>query len=492
MAGARPGAPGAAEAELLLLQSQALAEEEAAKTRRELLTRFLQDKLSREQQLSSGGLHKLRTLWRSALRHAKDQELRGDIETLSQTFSQVMDCKDGVIEALLRELEEAEEQQSRALRSHLSLTDQLLQLQRCRLGYLEEGFAAQEDHPEAAGVGKLVSGGHGTGHGAGPRQDRPRGHAGLPERPGRHQKQELAGAAVQPPAAGGEAGGAVEADPEGPAELQRGHGAQNGRVQGAAEEVREELPGDRGAVAEAAEAAGHGGGHQGPDRGSRPGERGADPAGPGGEGRGPAAAPGAPQGGDPGGGRGSRRPGHAQLPERGHPQGAAAGGGEGSTHPAPGRDVPQAGDGGGEGAALLPLLAGRGGAAGRPQSPGGDPRGAPGTGRAGLRGAGEVLAEVQQGEAGGEGAGADAGGPGKKEPAAAGAAPAVPGGGLSQPEGAQGPRAPPRHQARATSPEMSPELGRGCARGHQDTAHPKSLQGGVTPPDPILSSAGSS
>ncbi|NWQ66704.1 DRC2 protein, partial [Neopipo cinnamomea] len=143
MAETRPGAPGAAEAELLLLQSQALAEEEAAKARRELLTRFLQDKLSREQQISTGELHTPPTLWRSALRQAKDQELRADIETLSQTFSRVMDCKDGVIEALLRELEEAEEQQSRALRSHLSLTDQLLQLQRCRLGYLEEGFAAQ-------------------------------------------------------------------------------------------------------------------------------------------------------------------------------------------------------------------------------------------------------------------------------------------------------------------------------------------------------------
>ncbi|NWU87560.1 DRC2 protein, partial [Onychorhynchus coronatus] len=143
MAGARPDAPAAAEAELLLLQSQALAEEEAAKARRELLTRFLQEKLSREQHTSAGALRRLRTLWRSALREAKDQELRADIETLSQTFSRVLDCKDGVIEALLRELEEAEEQHSRALRSHLSLIDQLLQLQRCRLGYLEQGFAAQ-------------------------------------------------------------------------------------------------------------------------------------------------------------------------------------------------------------------------------------------------------------------------------------------------------------------------------------------------------------
>ncbi|NXH89270.1 DRC2 protein, partial [Edolisoma coerulescens] len=166
MAGPRSTALSAAEAELLLLQKQALAKEEAAKAKQELLARFLQTKLSREEQSSTCGLHKVRTLWRSAQREAKDQELRQDIEIFSQTFTRVMDCKDGVIEVaaglvgqggcqgtlmtpqktpqgLVRELEEAEEQQNRALRSHLHLTDQLLQLQRCRLGYLEEGFNAQ-------------------------------------------------------------------------------------------------------------------------------------------------------------------------------------------------------------------------------------------------------------------------------------------------------------------------------------------------------------
>ncbi|NXI26200.1 DRC2 protein, partial [Sterrhoptilus dennistouni] len=136
-------APTGAEAELLLMQKQALAEEEAAKTKRELLTRYLQGKLSTEEQSSKWGLHKVRTAWRSVQRKAKDQELRQDIEIFSQTFTRVIDCKDGVIETLVRDLEEAEEQQNRALRSHLHLTDQLLHLQRCRLGYLEEGFNAQ-------------------------------------------------------------------------------------------------------------------------------------------------------------------------------------------------------------------------------------------------------------------------------------------------------------------------------------------------------------
>lgn len=46
---------------------------------------------------------------------------------------------------LVTDLKDAEEQQNRALRSHLHLIDQLLHLQRCRLGYLEEGFNAQVD-----------------------------------------------------------------------------------------------------------------------------------------------------------------------------------------------------------------------------------------------------------------------------------------------------------------------------------------------------------
>ncbi|XP_063281232.1 dynein regulatory complex subunit 2 [Prinia subflava] len=143
MAWPRLAAPTSAEAELLLLQKQALAEEEAAKTKRELLTRFLQEKLSREEQSSMRGLHEVRTVWRSAQRKAKDQELRQDIEVLSQTFARVMDCKDGVIETLVRDLEQAEEQQNRALRSHLHLMDQLLDLQHRRLRCLEEGFNAQ-------------------------------------------------------------------------------------------------------------------------------------------------------------------------------------------------------------------------------------------------------------------------------------------------------------------------------------------------------------
>ncbi|XP_075301964.1 dynein regulatory complex subunit 2-like [Opisthocomus hoazin] len=95
----RAAAPAAGEDGLLLLQSQALAQEEAAKAKGEMLARFLKDKLPEEEQSSALNLRKLRTQWRAVLREAKAEELREDVEILSRTFARVMACKDSVIEA---------------------------------------------------------------------------------------------------------------------------------------------------------------------------------------------------------------------------------------------------------------------------------------------------------------------------------------------------------------------------------------------------------
>uniref|UniRef100_A0A8B9ITK2 Dynein regulatory complex subunit 2 n=1 Tax=Amazona collaria TaxID=241587 RepID=A0A8B9ITK2_9PSIT len=145
-----PAAPVSVEDQVLLLQSLALAEEEAAKRKGELLTRFLKHKLAEERQNSALNLHKLHAQWRTVLREAKAAELRRDVLILSQAFAWVMDCKDSVIESLAADLEEAEEQHGRALRSHLLNVDRLLQLQRCRLEFLEDGYRAQLQALQAA------------------------------------------------------------------------------------------------------------------------------------------------------------------------------------------------------------------------------------------------------------------------------------------------------------------------------------------------------
>ncbi|KAM4648639.1 dynein regulatory complex subunit 2-like [Amazona ochrocephala] len=93
---------------------------------------------------------KLHAQWRTVLQEAKAAELRRDVLILSQAFTRVMDCKDSVIESLAADLEEAEEQHGRALRSHLLNVDRLLQLQRCRLECLEDGYRAQLQALQAA------------------------------------------------------------------------------------------------------------------------------------------------------------------------------------------------------------------------------------------------------------------------------------------------------------------------------------------------------
>ena len=54
------------------------------------------------------------------------QELKKDIEILSQTFERVIDRKEAIIKSLVKDIEEAEEQYQMALRSHLQNVDRLI------------------------------------------------------------------------------------------------------------------------------------------------------------------------------------------------------------------------------------------------------------------------------------------------------------------------------------------------------------------------------
>ncbi|XP_004274430.1 dynein regulatory complex subunit 2 isoform X1 [Orcinus orca] len=128
------------EEQLLLFQQKLLAEEEMAKKKERLLNQFLKDKLAKEEHNCALNLSKINTQWRTVLREVKTRELHKDIEILSRTFERVVDCKDGVIKSLVKDLSEAEEQYAHALRSHLHNIDQLLALQRRRLSLLEESY----------------------------------------------------------------------------------------------------------------------------------------------------------------------------------------------------------------------------------------------------------------------------------------------------------------------------------------------------------------
>ncbi|PIK40726.1 putative coiled-coil domain-containing protein [Apostichopus japonicus] len=128
------------EERILYMEQKALAEEEMRKKKEDMLNQFLKDKLVKEEKNTRFNLYKLTHQWRALLRAAKSKELKKDIEILSQTFERVVDRKDSVIKSLAKDLQEAEEQYSMALRSHLQNMDTLIDLQRSRLKILQSEY----------------------------------------------------------------------------------------------------------------------------------------------------------------------------------------------------------------------------------------------------------------------------------------------------------------------------------------------------------------
>ncbi|XP_078057430.1 dynein regulatory complex subunit 2 [Mustelus asterias] len=131
------------EEQLLYMQQKMLEEEEMQKKKEDMLNQFLKDKLSKEEHNTRLNTLKLNEKWRTVMREAKAAELRKDLEIVSQTFERIVDRKDGVIRALTKDLEEADEQYATALRNRIQNVDKLLDLQRSRLLLIKNEFEAE-------------------------------------------------------------------------------------------------------------------------------------------------------------------------------------------------------------------------------------------------------------------------------------------------------------------------------------------------------------
>ena len=96
-----------------------------------------------EKQNSRMNRLKIQNQWRKIMRLAKLEQLRKDIEILSQNHERDVDRKDAIIQMLDRDLEEAEDQFQMALRAHLQNMDELIDLQDTRLLTLEQEFETE-------------------------------------------------------------------------------------------------------------------------------------------------------------------------------------------------------------------------------------------------------------------------------------------------------------------------------------------------------------
>eukprot|EP00892_Ulva_mutabilis_P004203 jgi/Ulvmu1/2154/UM129_0014.1 len=129
-----------AEDRMARLKKEANELEERAKIQMEASRASLQARRDREQQYSKLNSIKIHNQWRKIMRMAKVDELRGQIEILSQNHEREVDRKDAIIQMLDRDLDDAEAQFETAVQGNLQVIERLLDLQYQRMKALDEDF----------------------------------------------------------------------------------------------------------------------------------------------------------------------------------------------------------------------------------------------------------------------------------------------------------------------------------------------------------------
>merc|ERR1711998_249950 len=117
-----------------------MEEEKAKQQAAAVAMQFLKDKLSSEMKSVQLNETKLIIKWRDILRQQKADELKKDIQILSQTFERIIDRKSSVIEALTNDLEEAESQHRLVSRQHDTNLEKICKLHDLRINALKAEF----------------------------------------------------------------------------------------------------------------------------------------------------------------------------------------------------------------------------------------------------------------------------------------------------------------------------------------------------------------
>lgn len=117
-----------------------MKEEEAARAKEEMGKRVLKEAMDREARYAKVNGLKLLTQWRKLMRLVKVEDLRKEIEIISQHHEREVDRKDAIIQVLDRDLEDSEEQYQMALRAHFLIVDRLIDLHNAKLAGIELEF----------------------------------------------------------------------------------------------------------------------------------------------------------------------------------------------------------------------------------------------------------------------------------------------------------------------------------------------------------------
>lgn len=122
------------------LEMEALTAEEENRRAVEAARVKLRQKQLNEERYPLTNIMKIHSQWRKTMRQAKVDELRADIEVLSENHEREVDRKDSVARMLDWVLEDLEEQCKIALRGLSQVVDSLMDLQYMRMKDLHKNF----------------------------------------------------------------------------------------------------------------------------------------------------------------------------------------------------------------------------------------------------------------------------------------------------------------------------------------------------------------
>ena len=117
-----------------------MKEEEAARAKEAARREELKRADEAEEKCSKLNRLKILNQWRKLMRLVKVEDLRKEIEVISQNHEREVDRKDAIIQVLDRDLEDSEEQYQTAHRAHLVMVDRLVDLHNSKLAGIELEF----------------------------------------------------------------------------------------------------------------------------------------------------------------------------------------------------------------------------------------------------------------------------------------------------------------------------------------------------------------
>ncbi|VVC40684.1 Hypothetical protein CINCED_3A004905 [Cinara cedri] len=128
------------EEKLRYLQHRAAVEEETRRRKEHLVATYLKNKLKKEEAFTRLNTAKLNQQWRHNLRQIKCKELKDEMMTMENRFEILLDCKNNYIDVLLKDLEDAEEQNLKQYGAHAEIIFQFLGLHKKVLEELHERY----------------------------------------------------------------------------------------------------------------------------------------------------------------------------------------------------------------------------------------------------------------------------------------------------------------------------------------------------------------